>query len=40
MYATLITASQTWRGVKMTPKIRRVLDQMRETMESKEKKVA
>jgi len=40
IYATLITASQTWRGVKMTPKIRRVLDQMRETMESKEKKAA
>lgn len=40
VYATLITASQTWRGVKMTPKIRRVLDQMRETMESKERKVA
>jgi len=40
MYATLITASQTWRGVKMTPKIRRVLDQMRATMEGKEKKVA
>jgi len=26
--------------VKMTPKIRRVLDQMRATMEGKEKKVA
>jgi transposase-like protein len=29
MYATLITASRTWRGIVMTPKILRALDQLR-----------
>jgi putative transposase len=29
MYATLITASRTWRGIPMTPKILRALDKLR-----------
>lgn len=29
MYATLIAASATWRGVRMTPKIQQALDQLR-----------
>jgi len=31
MYATLITASARWRGVRMTPKILRAPDQLRVT---------
>jgi hypothetical protein len=29
MYATLITASRTWRGIPMTAKILRALDKLR-----------
>ena len=29
MYATLITAARTWRGIPMTPKILRALDKLR-----------
>jgi len=32
LYATLITASQTWRGVQMTPTILRQLDAIRRTL--------
>lgn len=32
LYATLITASQTWRGVPMTPAILRQLDAIRRTL--------
>jgi len=32
LYATLITASQTWRGVQMTPAILRQLDALRRTL--------
>jgi len=39
MYATLITASARWRGMRMTPKILRALDQLRVT-EQKEKVAA
>jgi hypothetical protein len=38
MYATLITASARWRGVRMTAKILRALDQTRAT--EKNEKVA
>jgi transposase-like protein len=41
VFATLVTASQKWRGVKMTPKILRALDKLRvETPGTKEQAAA